>query len=65
MPSEIDDAFLDQLLARAGLVATPEQRAGLKLQSARVAAMAQSVRTPRSPLDELAHGFGFNEEDLG
>jgi len=65
MPSEIDDAYLDQLLARAGLVATEEQRAGLKLQAARVAAMAASVRTPRSPLAELAHKFSFNVEDLG
>jgi len=64
MSAEIDDALLAQKLARAGLVATPEQRAGLKLQSARVAAMAASVRTPRSPVAELAHSFGFNEEDL-
>jgi hypothetical protein len=65
MPSEIDDAYLNQLLARGGLVATEEQRAGLKLQAARVATMAASVRTPRGPLAELAHSFGFNAEDLG
>ena len=64
MSAEIDDALLDQILARAGLVATPEQRAGLKLQAARVAAMAASVRTPRAPAVELAHCFGFNGEDL-
>ena len=65
MPSEIDDTALNLLLARAGLSATPEQRAGLKLQYPRVVAMAASVRTPRSPIAELAHSFRFNQEDLG
>ena len=64
LPSEIDDAVLDQLLARAGLSATPAQRAALKPHTARIAAMAASVRKPRGRMAELAHSYGFTEEDL-
>jgi hypothetical protein len=64
MPTDIDDAALDYLLARAGLNLTAEQRAELKTVHAGLAAMAERVRRPRGRMAELAHGYGFNEEDL-
>lgn len=64
MPSEINDAALDYLLARAGLALTEEQKAELKNIHAAVAAMAQRVRKPRGRMAEPAHTYGFAEEDL-
>lgn len=64
MPPEIDDAALDLLLARAGLTPSPTQRAELKMRYAVVAAMAANVRKPRGHMAELAHMYGFAEEDL-
>jgi hypothetical protein len=64
MPSEINDAALDYLLARAGLSVTDAQRAELKAVYAGIAAMAERVRKPRGRMAEPAHGYGFAEEDL-
>ena len=64
MPSEINDAALDYLLARAGLSLTDAQRAELKAVYAGIAAMAERVRKPRGRMAEPAHGYGFAEEDL-
>jgi hypothetical protein len=64
MPSEINDAALDYLLARAGLNLTAEQKAELKTIHAGLAAMAKRVRKPRGRMAEPALGYGFNEEDL-
>lgn len=64
MPSDIDDAALDYLLARAGLNLTAEQKAELKTVHAGLTAMAERVRKPRGRIAEPAHGYGFAEEDL-
>ena len=53
MQSDINDAALDYLLARAGIELTAEQKAELKSVHAALAAMA-----------EPAHTYGFAEEDL-
>jgi len=63
MPSEINDAALDYLLARAGLSLTEAQKAELKTVHAAVAAMAERVRQPRGRMAEPAHCYGFAEED--
>ena len=63
MPSEINDAALDYLLARAGLSLTAAQKAELKTIHAAVAAMAERVRQPRGRMAEPAHCYGFSEED--
>jgi hypothetical protein len=64
MPSDIDDAALEYLLARAGLALTDEQKAELKTVHAALAALAERVRKPRGRMAEPAHGYGFAEEDL-
>ena len=64
MPSEINDAALDYLLARAGLSLTEEQKDELKTIHAAIAAMAERVRKPRGRMAEPAHTYGFVEEDL-
>ena len=64
MPSELTDGALDFLLARAGLVLTPAQKADLKSVYANLAEMAERVRKPRGRMAELAHTFDFAEEDL-
>jgi hypothetical protein len=60
---QIDDAALDYLLARGGLRATEEQRAGLKAEYEHVAAMAERVRKPRGRMAEPVLTYGFAEED--
>ena len=64
MPSDISDAALDYLLARAGLALTEDQKTELKNIHAAVAAMAERVRKPRGRMAEPAHSYGFAEEDL-
>jgi hypothetical protein len=64
MPSEIDDAALEHLLARAGLDLSAEQKAELKSVYAGIAALAERVRKPRGYRAEPAHIYGFAEEDL-
>jgi hypothetical protein len=64
MTSDINDAALEYLLARAGLDLTDEQKAELKTVHAALAALAERVRKPRGRMAEPAHGYGFVEEDL-
>ena len=64
MPSNLNDAALEYLLARAGLSLTQEQNAELKNVHAAIAAMAERVRKPRGRMVEPAHAYGFTEEDL-
>ena len=64
MQSDINDAALDYLLARAGLDLTAEQKAELKTIHAGLVAMAERVRKPRGRMAEPAHAYGFAEEDL-
>ena len=64
MPSDISDAALDYLLARAGLALTEDQKTELKNIHAAIAAMAERVRKPRGRMAEPAHSYGFAEEDL-
>jgi hypothetical protein len=64
MPSEINEAALDYLLARAGLDLTDEQKAELKTVHAALAALAERVRKPRGRMAEPAHIYDFAEEDL-
>jgi hypothetical protein len=64
MPSEINDAALDYLLARAGLELTDEQKAELKTVHAALAALAERVRKPRGRMAEPAHVYDFAEENL-
>jgi hypothetical protein len=64
MDPELDDQTLDFLLARAGLVVTPADRAELKSVYRGVAAMAERVRRPRDHMAEPAHCYGFAEDDL-
>jgi hypothetical protein len=64
MTSDINDAALEYLLARAGLDLTDEQKAELKTVHAALAALAERVRKPRGRMAEPAHGYGFAEEDL-
>jgi hypothetical protein len=62
--SELDDATLDYLLARSGLSATAEQKAGLKAAYVHVAAMTERVRKPRGRMAEPVLTYGFAKEDL-
>jgi hypothetical protein len=64
MPSEINDAALEFLLTRAGLVLTNEQKAELMTIYAGIAEMAERVRKPRGRMAEPAHIYDFAEEDL-
>ena len=64
MQSDIDDAALAFLLARAGLLLTDEQKAELKSVYACIAAMAERVRKPRGRMAEPAHVYDFTDEDF-
>jgi hypothetical protein len=64
MPSQLTDDALDFLLARAGLVLTPAQKAEIRSVYANLAEMAGRVRKPRGHMAELAHVYDFAEEDL-
>ena len=64
MPSDIDNAALAFLLARAGLHLTDEQKAELKGVYAGIVAMAERVRKTRGRMAEPAHVYDFAEEDL-
>jgi hypothetical protein len=64
MQSDINDAALDYLLARAGLDLTDEQKAELKTVHAALAALAERVRKPRGRMAEPAHVYDFAEENL-
>jgi len=64
MQSDINDAALDYLLARAGLSLTEEQKAELKTVHAAIVALGERVRQPRGRMAEPAHDYGFAEEDI-
>ena len=64
MQSEINDAALEYLIARAGLDLTDEQKAELKTVHAALAALAERVRKPRGRMAEPAQRYGIAEEDL-
>jgi hypothetical protein len=55
---------LDYLLANAGLDLTEAQKADLRTTFDGLAAMKARVRQPRGRMAELAHSYGFTEEDL-
>ena len=60
MQSDINDAALDYLLARAGIELSAEQKAELKSVHAALAAMAERVRKPRGRMAEPAHTYGLS-----
>ncbi|HVY16406.1 MAG TPA: hypothetical protein VHB27_14365 [Rhodopila sp.] len=64
MPPTLTDPALDYLLAAAGLTLTEAQKADLKTIHDSLAAMKERVRTPRGHMAELAHTYGFTEEDM-
>jgi len=64
MTPELTDPALDYLMATAGLSLTAEQRAELKTIYTHLAAMKDRVRKPRGHMAELAHAFGFTDEDV-
>ncbi len=64
MPTPINDAAFEYLLARAGLNPTAAEKAELKMVCDGIAAMADRVRKPRGRMAEPALTYGFAEEDL-
>lgn len=64
MPPTLETEALDYLLASAGLDLTDAQKADLKTIHDGLAAMKARVRQPRGRMAELAHTYGFSEEDL-
>jgi hypothetical protein len=64
MPPTLTDPALDYLLATAGMTLTDAQKADLKSIHESLAEMKARVRTRRGHMAELAHTFGFTDEDL-
>jgi Spy/CpxP family protein refolding chaperone len=64
MSPNLETEALDYLLACAGLDLTEAQKADLKSIHDGLAAMKARVRQPRGRMAELAHTYGFAEEDL-
>jgi hypothetical protein len=64
MVPTLGNEALDYLLASAGLDLTEAQKADLKSIHEGLAAMKARVRQPRGRMAELAHTYGFTEEDL-
>ena len=64
MPPIPGDEALDYLLAASGLTINAEQKADLRTPLEALEVMKARVRLPRGRMAELAHGFGFTEEDL-
>jgi hypothetical protein len=64
MVPTLGNEALDYLLACAGLDLTEAQKADLKSIHEGLAAMKARVRQPRGRMAELAHTYGFTEEDL-
>ncbi len=60
----LTDAALEYLLHSAGLTLTAAERSDLQSIHDGLAAMKARVRKPRGRMAELAHGYGFTEEDL-
>jgi hypothetical protein len=64
MAATLTNEALDYLLASAGLDLNADQKADLKTIHDGLAAMKARVRQPRGRMAELAHTYGFTEEDL-
>jgi hypothetical protein len=64
VPPILGTEALDYLLASAGLNLTESQKADLTSIHEALAAMKARVRQPRGRMAELAHTYGFTEEDL-
>ena len=64
MPPVLTTQALDYLLASAGLELNEAQKADLKSIHEGMTAMKARVRQPRGRMAELAHTYGFTEEDL-
>ena len=62
--ARLDDAALEYMLARSGLLPTAAQKAALKEAYAHVAEMAERVRKPRGRMAEPVLTYGFAREDL-
>jgi hypothetical protein len=64
MPTPINDAAFEYLLARAGLTLTDAEKAELKTVCDGIAGFAERVRKPRGRMAEPALTYGFTDEDL-
>jgi hypothetical protein len=64
MPTPINDAAFEYLLARAGLTLSEAEKAELKTVCDGIAGFAERVRKPRGRMAEPALTYGFAEEDL-
>jgi len=64
MVPKLGNEALDYLLASAGLDLTEAQKADLASIHEGLAEMKVRVRQPRGRMAELAHTYGFTEEDL-
>jgi hypothetical protein len=64
MPPTLGTETLDFLLAGAGLEISEAQKSELCSIYEHLAAMKARVRQKRGRMAELAHTYGFTEEDL-
>ena len=64
MPTPINDAAFEYLLARAGLALTEAEKAELRTVCDGIVKMAERVRKPRGRMAEPALTYGFADEDL-
>jgi hypothetical protein len=64
MPQTLGSEALDFLLAGAGLEISEAQKSELCSIYEHLAAMKARVRQKRGRMAELAHTYGFAEEDL-
>ena len=64
MPQTLGNEALDFLLAGAGLEISEAQKSELCSIYEHLAAMKARVRQKRGRMAELAHTYGFAEEDL-
>ena len=64
MPPSLTKEALDYLVASAGLDLDEAQKADLASIHEDLQVMKALVRQPRGHMAELAHTYGFTEEDL-
>ncbi len=64
MPPTLETETLDFLLADAGLKISDAQKSDLCSIYGQLVAMKARVRQKRGRMAELAHTYGFAEEDL-
>jgi hypothetical protein len=64
MPPILETEALDFLLASAGLDISDAQKSELCSIYEQLAAMKARVRQQRGHMAELAHSYGFTQEDL-